>query len=211
MGVPPKVGKALYDAWFEVGGAVIGCPTAPPVRSGALSVVELAGGQDTPAQLMYGSGQASVVFSDLSALIAQQLSDVVAVDDRLRWGLGTLQLLHLRGGACELVQRYRQDSPALLPPSVTALALIIADRTGAMPRLLRQPLMPNGRVYEFALMSADATGMLRTIDTVTIEYSRKEAMTLDTGETARDAQACPGSQLRLPVVAGAIEKAAQGR
>ncbi|MDT7539933.1 MAG: hypothetical protein QOI82_3518 [Actinomycetota bacterium] len=208
-GVPAQVGRALFRAWFHIGGAVIGCPAGPPVRTASMWAVPLTGGQDSVADLVFGDGQATVVFADFYSLLNPILPALQSVDARLRWGLGTMQLVRLHTGACEIVERYQSDPPSLMPASVTALILDLAATTGAAPWLTSTPQVPSGLAYNFTLAGVKPGGGIRAIDTVTIIYRGGIARFDRTGAVARDNDPCPSSADRLPVVAGALERAVQ--
>lgn len=210
-GVPPAAAAALYDSWFEVGGAVIGCPDQPPVHHGRVLIANLSAGQDAPAAVVFGVGRASVLFSDMYATVTSELDRLVWLDERLRWGWGTQQLLHMSGGPCRLAQRYGQQAPTLLPAAVTRILLDVADRTGAVPRLVRQQIVPHGVLFKVDLLQADSQDQIRSIDAITVRYAVGAAVIESSNYRATDRQSCPPSADRLPVVSHALELAAQRR
>jgi len=204
-GTSSQVRDGLFGAWYAVGGRVVGCPVGPPIHRGHIWIAELGSGQDAPAAVIYGAGTANVVFSDMYGLASDDLVVLSGVDARLRWGLGTQQLFRYRDGSCRLAQRYGQTVPVLLPAAVTRVLLIIADRTGAVPRVVRDQATRDGRAFKVQMRAQDATGVVRGIDSLVISYVKGRALVQDTGERGSDQQACPGAARRLTVVSKAVE------
>jgi hypothetical protein len=208
-GTTTRVRDGLFQAWYGVGGRVVGCPLGPPIRRGRIWIAELGSGQDAPAAVVFGSGAANVIFSDMYALASEDLVLLAGVDVRLRWGLGTQQLFRYRDGSCRLAQRYGQAVPVLLPAAVTQVLLVIADRTGAVPRVVRDQATRDGRAFKIQMRARDANNVVRGIDSLVVSYIDGRALVQDTGEAGTDAQACPRAAERLTVVSQAVEDAKQ--
>jgi hypothetical protein len=207
--VPQGTGRALFRAWYGTGRDAAGCPLGPATHAGQVVVVQLTGGEDSPAALYASGDRAAVVFSDFYALVAQRATELSFVEPRHRWGLGTLQLLHSADGSCSVLERYGNAAPVALPASVSSVVLSIADRTGAMPRLTAIWPADGQTQYAFDLIAPDPILGQRKVDDVLITYGAGISTFSRTGASAADGDLCPSASHRLAVVAAALEQAVQ--
>jgi hypothetical protein len=211
-GVSPSIGSMLFRAWEKIGGAVIGCPDAPPRKVGQLWVQSLTNGRDTPSQVVYGRGTAAVILSDLYGVTLEALPSTAWVDARIRWGLGTLQLLHLRDRTCRLGQRYEQDDNSLLAPAaLTAAVINIGHLFGAVPWVKAQQRIEGGYAYEVHFIApGDAGSAFRDLRTITFRYQHGRVYRTDTESlVASDGMSCPSSFSFLPATAAQVEGTVQ--
>ena len=211
-GVPAAIGRALFNAWRPFGGAVVGCPDAPPHKVGSLWVQSLQNGEDIPSQVVYGDGNAAAILSDLYNITLDQLPDVSWVDNRVRWGLGTLHLLHMRGGGCQLAQRYEQDDTTLLTPAaVTAAVVTLGHRIGAVPWVRSRELVTDGYSFEVHFVApGDALSKYRDLQTITFRYQNGRVVRADTNTlVATDQTHCPEVAANWPATAAQVEGTVQ--
>ena len=211
-GVQVKAGKALFAAWRKYGGAVIGCPDGPPHRVGHVWVQPLTNGEDTPSEVVYGEGHAAAVLSDFYNVTVAVLPDTAWVDDRLRWGLGTLQLLRMRDGSCQLAQRYEQDDSTLLTPgAVTAAVIEVGHTFGAIPWVRSELPTSTGAAFEVHFVApGDASAGYRDLRTITFRYADGRVVRADTDAVVATAGAtCPKTAVDLPATAAQVEQTVQ--
>jgi len=212
IGVPPKIGRALFGAWRPFGGAVIGCPDAPPHKVGSLWVQSLENGEDTPSDLVYGDGHAAAVLSDLYNITLDQLPDVSWVDARVRWGLGTMQLLHMRDGGCQLAQRYEQPDTRLLTPApVTAAVIALGHKFGAVPWVRSRELVTGGYAFEVHFIApGDTASKFRDLQTITFRYTNGRVVRTDTDALVATIRTrCPSVATNLSTTAAQVERTVQ--
>lgn len=212
-GVPPTLGKAMFDAWYEYGSENIGCPIAsePPYRSGRMWIAPLEGGADSEAFVIGRDDQAAVVLGDFSAIVRSAARDLIGVDGRVRWGAGSAQLVVYADDSCRLMLARDYGETSELPPSVTAVVLAEAKRLGAFPVVTNAPSRARQMQYEFDLLvPAEELFGSEVLTKFHIEYDADRAVaTLRGGATASDRTTCPSDRHSLHATADAIEREAR--
>lgn len=206
--LPAGVAATFYSAWYRQGSDAAGCPAGKPRRVGRLWVQELTGA-GSGAFVTGDARTANVVFPDFAGLVLSGVGETASVDPRVRWGLGTQQLIHNSNGSCALLQRYGAGVPVRLPPAVTAAVLETGSATGSVPRVTVLASDGPRDEYRFDLLAPGPRGP-RTQAVLHIVYDRVAGRASGwPGGPARDADKCPNGETELERAADRLEAAVQ--
>jgi hypothetical protein len=203
--VPGQTGINMAAKWDRIGRTIIGCPSAAAETVGPFTVLPLAQGTDGKDYLVGDSSSAAVAMSDFQAIIRKALPNLAVVMDRIRWGLGTAQLLVYSDGSCSLLDDYETYNPVILPQSVTNLVAEYAAAHDEFPRVTGPPPGVSG-TFNVRMYAAGSSslGASERAD-FTVSYDSSGTATLANGLQAHDSDMCTAQVADLPTIARNLE------
>jgi hypothetical protein len=205
--VPPAVGAQMFTAWAAQRHSLIGClpPGGHPVEVGDEWFAMLVGGSQTPDAVVGNRTSAAVLFSDFESLVVPSLEHLRRISTRTRWGLGTMQAISLTNGRCELLERYEQAKPLLLPAAVTELLVARARHDGAFPwvRSVRQGLASTHYVVTMVQPARTVTGF-HELRPFTVTYTSLERSAHDDSAVAVSNGSCQRALIVRTTEIGAL-------
>jgi len=206
VGLP---GQLLYAAWDGPTAAHLGCPqtqNGKVVSStiGGFTVVKIVAGPESNAYLVESRSGGAVLYHDFSGDIRALLKNAVLVSPRFSWGSGTAQVVNMTNGSCYLLEDYEDEGSIELPPSVTNLLTVFADKLHAFPRVGLTETS-SGVLYDATFYAVDPRSKYpRFVGHETIDYTAQSGIAIDGNLRYSNGDSCLFAGSMIPNIADGL-------